>query len=325
MLTMKKIDYPLKGTAEHVKLTADYMSLFAANLANMESRWSQWKTDNHVTTIPENVAGLLVAEVDKVADIYNRFIALGIPSTQPSAKNPSKTVRSDEFKELDRIFAYTNKYDSIIADFFMNHATELHISTCHYCEMAYINTYVLPISQGTSATPSYKRQFDVDHFLPKTACPIIGLSLFNFVPSCQVCNSRIKSMKVLGSNKNEWEKFNPANETYDLDRNVTIRLRMWRKPSTTFRNQGDYYIYFRCKNGYRKAIDFFHLEERYEFHKSEAMRLKLLKAKYPESTIKKISALLRKPASDIMEDLFHKKFLEKHDRCFAKLTRDILK
>lgn len=322
---MKKIDYPAKGTAEYRRLINEYKNLFAADLANMECRWSKWKTVNHVTTIPESVAGLLVAEVDKVVDIYERFIALGIPSTQPNAKDPSKTVRSDEFKELDRIFAYTNKYDSIIADFFMNHATELHISTCHYCEMAYINTYVLPISQGTSATPSYKRQFDVDHFLPKTACPIIGLSLFNFVPSCQVCNSRIKSMKVLGSNKNEWEKFNPANETYDLDRNVTIRLRMWRKPSTTFRNQGDYYIYFRCKNGYRKAIDFFHLEERYEFHKSEAMRLKLLKAKYPESTIKKISALLRKPASDIMEDLFHKKFLEKHDRCFAKLTRDILK
>lgn len=325
MLTMKKIDYPLKGSAEHVKLTADYMSLFAANLANMESRWRQWKSNNHVTTILETVSDLLVADVSVLADVYDRFVALGIPSTQPSAKDPSKTVRSDEFKELDDIFAYTNKYDSIIADFFMNHATELHISTCHYCEMAYINTYVLPIGHGTSATYSNKRQFDVDHFLPKTKCPIIGLSLFNFVPSCQVCNSRIKSYKVLGSNKNEWEKFNPANETYDLDRNVTIRLRMWRKPSTTFRNHGDYYIYFRCKNGYQKAIDFFHLEERYEFHKSEAMRLKLLKAKYPESTIKKISALLGKPESDIKEDLFHKKFLEKHDRCFAKLTRDILK
>ena len=325
MLAMKKIDYPLKDSAEYVKLTKDYMSLFAANLANMESRWSQWKADNHVATIPESVADLLVAEVDKVADVYDRFIALGIPSKQPSAKDPSKMVRSDEFKDLDKIFAYSSNYDSIIADFFMEHAAEFHITTCHYCEMAYINTYVLPIRHGASATSSYRRQFDVDHFLPKTTCPIIGLSLFNFVPSCQVCNSRIKLANVLGDNKAERIAFNPANESYELDKYVTIRLRMWRKPSTTFRNHGDYYIYFRCKNGYRKAIDFFHLEERYEFHKSEAMRLKLLKAKYPESTIRKISALLGKPVSEIREDLFHKKFLEKHDRCFAKLTRDILK
>ena len=322
---MKKIDYPLKGTAEYGRMITEYKSLFATDLANMESRWSQWKSYNHVTSIPETVSELLIANVSELADVYERFVNLGIPSKQPSTTDPSKIVRSYEYKELDKIFAYTNKYDSIIADFFINHAIEFHISTCHYCEMAYINTYVLPKYHGTSTTYSSNRQFDVDHFLPKKICPIIGLSLFNFVPSCQVCNSRIKLYKVLGSNKNEWEKFNPANETYDLDRNVTIRLRMWRKPSTTFRNHGDYYIYFRCKNGYQKAIDFFHLEERYEFHKSEAMRLKLLKAKYPESTIKKISALLCKPASDIKEDLFHKKFLEKHDRCFAKLTRDILK
>lgn len=164
----------------------------------------------------------------------------------------------------------------------------------------------------------------MDHFLPKSKCPIIGLSLFNFVPSCQVCNSRIKHSHLLGSNKVEWKKFNPAGENYSIDNDVKIRLRMWRYPDTKFKKKEDYYIYFRCTNGFRPVIDFFHLEERYEFHKVEALQLRQLKAKYPKSTIKRISSLLGKTEGEIHEDIFHEKYLTEKDRCFAKLTRDIL-
>lgn len=72
-------------------------------------------------------------------------------------------------------------------------------------------------------------------------------------------------------------------------------------------------------------MDFFHLEERYEFHKCKALRLFELKAKYPQGTIKRIAKLLRKSVSDIREDIFHKKYLNTNDMCFAKLTRDSLK
>ena len=75
---------------------------------------------------------------------------------------------------------------------------------------------------------------------------------------------------------------------------------------------------------YSTAIDFFHLEERYEFHKVEALRLCELKAKYPQSTINRLAKFIGKKVSDVKEDIFHERFLKEKDRCFAKLTRDIL-
>lgn len=318
---MKRIKYPPRGSMEFAKIVSDYKKLFAVSLPKMETDWGNWKVRNHVTTISETVEELLCADVDALADVYDRFLALHIPSTMLDPKGSGKKVRSTEYKELDTIFKYTNKYDVVISDFFNEKATGLHITTCYYCELAYINTYNV-ISASTHIA---KRQFDIDHFLPKTKCPIVGLSLFNFVPSCQVCNSRIKLMRELGDNVLEKQKFNPAGEDYKFDENVKIRLRMWRKPSTSFKTRGNYYLYFRCQNGFRKYVDFFHLEERYEFHKCEALRLLELKAKYPQGTIKRIAELLGKSVSDIREDIFHKKFLNSNDRCFAKLTKDILK
>ena len=197
----------------------------------------------------------------------------------------------------------------------------MNISSCHYCELAYINTY--SYLKGRKIT--VHQHFDVDHFLPKTHCPIIGLSLFNFVPSCQVCNSRIKSSRTVGKTKSEWIQFSPVNANYDFDKYVTVRLRMHKGPDTSFRKKGEYYIYFRCKNGFKTEVDFFHLEERYEFHKMEAMRLKRLKAQYPLSARRKIAGMLGKTEAEVREDLFHKKYLKDYHRCFAKLTEDMLK
>lgn len=122
----------------------------------------------------------------------------------------------------------------------------------------------------------------------------------------------------------EWIQFSPVGENYGFEDNVKIRLRMHRGPDTTFKKKGEYYIYFRCKNGFRKEVDFFHLEERYEFHKMEAMRLKQLKAQYSMSARRKIARLLGKTEAEVKEDLFHKKNLKDNHRCFSKLTADML-
>lgn len=285
----------------------------------MQRRWYNWKRRNHVTNIPETVRELLVADVDDLADVYDRFVALPIPSTEPGPKG--KDRRSKEFKNLDAIFDYSEKYGSKIASFFCSHADNLKISSCHYCELAYVNTYSVAKSSGVTI----HKHFDLDHFLPKSKCPILGLSLFNFVPSCQVCNSRIKSSDTIGSDKNEWIQFSPVAANYSFDNNVTIRLRMYKGPDTTFRKKNEYYIYFRCKNGFDIPVNFFYLEERYEFHKLEALRLRALKNQYPSSARKKIAKLLGFSEAKVKEDLFHEKFLTDNDRCFAKLTRDMLR
>jgi len=314
---MKKIKYPAKGTSDYKKLVGDYTDIFFADLSDMENGWLDWKKAQGVELqFPETVADLLVADTTIIAGIYERFTSLGIPAKDTA--NPNK--RNPILKTLDGIFHYTRKYDSKIAAFFEDRASALGITSCHYCDLSYINVYTLK-SSGSNQT---RRHFDLDHFLPKSKCPIIALSLFNFVPSCQVCNSRIKLDNTIGTTKRQHDKFNPASDKYDFDKNVKICLRM-NTPSVSFSNPSDYYIHFSCHSSYDKVVGFFHLEERYEFHKVEAIRLKRLKSLYPKSAIRKIANLLHKSEYEVYEDLFHNKYLADNGRCFEKLTRDMLK
>ena len=305
---MKRIEYPERGSNEFKKLIAEYKAIFAADLPILEQRWLQWKQQNaHVVALfPQTVEELLIADVGVLAGVYACFESLGFPLRLGHHRNPVLLT-------LDGIFDYTNKYSDAIADFFIDHAEQLHISSCYYCETAYINAY-----------QARKRQFDVDHFLPKEKCPILSLSLFNFVPSCQVCNSRIKLAKVIGDNIVDYEKFNPAGKDYAFDKKVKIRLRMKPGFKHNLNNPKAYYIYFCCKGDYWKVVNYFHLEERYEFHKLEALRIKRLKAQYPPSARRKIAKLLGFSETKVYEDLFHEHFLQNNNRCFAKLTSDML-
>ena len=61
------------------------------------------------------------------------------------------------------------------------------IEICPYCQRNYISSYEENNSKKTTA--------DLDHFYPKSLYPFLALSLYNFIPSCQICNSRFKGNK----------------------------------------------------------------------------------------------------------------------------------
>lgn len=61
----------------------------------------------------------------------------------------------------------------------------LNIPVCPFCNRQYITSW-------EDMKKEKKSTADLDHFFPKSEYPLFALSLFNFVPSCQVCNSRMK-------------------------------------------------------------------------------------------------------------------------------------
>lgn len=61
------------------------------------------------------------------------------------------------------------------------------IEICPYCQRNYITSYEENNDEKTTA--------DLDHFYPKSLYPFLALSLYNFIPSCQICNSRFKGNK----------------------------------------------------------------------------------------------------------------------------------
>jgi hypothetical protein len=315
---MKRIRYELlKAICEDNLFEDEYKAIFQSSLADMEARWTGWKAAYDPRgLIPETVETLLTADFQHLERVYERFLALRIPK---KIKGGRSQINNPVFSELEDIFNYTRGYDGKIADFFMKWATKLEIRSCYYCEMAYVNTYTY--LEKTRWTTVQKRAFDLDHFLPKGKCPCVALSLYNFVPSCQVCNSRIKHDDLPNVHYSELEKICPTSEKAKFDKNITVRLRL--RPTGKYLLSGRY-VYLRAKRPYRQYVDFFKLNERYSFHKSEAERLKSLKDRYPKSHIKKIAKLLGYREKTVEEDIFQLNYLREKGRCFEKFTRDLL-
>ena len=222
-----------------------------------------------------------------------------------------KRITSKSLHDLHEIFKYTNKYDSKISAFFKKHADELKIYTCHYCDMAYINVYT---ENGKGVA---KSQFDIDHFLPKGKCPPVALSLFNFVPSCPVCNERIKREGLPNVNLNDLKFLSPSSFAFDLPKRIKVKLGHLTSPRKDF-------IYFVAKYPYDRYVDFFHLQERYDYHKIEALRLEKLKKNYSKTQILQIAKCLHRSEKDVKEDIFNQRYMQNNHRCFAKFTIDIL-
>lgn len=317
---MKRIKYELlKKTGDEAKFETDYKNLFQkAALKRKEDAWKEWKKANDPTgTITETVEQLLTADFQTLVSVYKRFLSLPVPETEKNAQE--KVVRSKEMNAVDDIFNYTGCYDSKIADFFMEWAEKLEIRSCYYCEMSYVNVYTVVDEKDGIVVK--KRQFDLDHFLPKAKCPCVGLSLYNFVPSCQVCNSRIKLDNMPKVTEDEYEQISPTSKSADFDNNITVRLRLKPRGKSLLAGR---YIYLKAETPYKQYVDFFRLSERYSFHKCEAERLKGLKARYPKSNIKKIAKLLGYREKEVEEDIFNRRYLKEKGRCFEKFTRDLL-
>ncbi|RXQ89498.1 hypothetical protein EO244_14115 [Ancylomarina salipaludis] len=64
----------------------------------------------------------------------------------------------------------------------------LNLKTCPYCNRQFIHYY----SKGDGTK---EMRPALDHFYPKSIYPFLGVSLFNLVPSCHVCNSSFKGEK----------------------------------------------------------------------------------------------------------------------------------
>lgn len=313
---MKPIEYPPVGSSEYTDLLDDYKKIYEKALKDksakcknpdgLETRWKKWKKKHGcIRTLSYSVEELLILPFDKLIKFYEEF--------EKVRNKKGMTQRS--LIELEKIFKYTKGYDQRISKFFKDRADILKLYTCHYCDMAYINAYEERTKGGL------KSQFDIDHFLPKKHCPPLAMSLFNFVPSCPVCNERIKGENLPSvADMDDLKYLSPSSLDYDFYKKAKIKL----GHRTETDGSRTHFIYFVAKPPYDSYVDFFHLRDRYDYHKEEALRLEHLKKSYSRAQIDAMAKTLGRSSSSVREDIFNKKYLEQHHRCFCKFTQDIL-
>lgn len=139
-------------------------------------------------------------------------------------------------------------------------ADKLDICTCTYCNRLYTKTVIKP---SKIIRPEF------DHWFAKSRYPLLAISFFNLIPSCNTCNSTVKGsseMKLRTHlhpylDKPEF-KFSYYNRTYD-----TYGFEIKSVPGTKS----------------QRSIEAFKLKEIYEMHEDEITDLAKIKAAYSDS------------------------------------------
>lgn len=168
---------------------------------------------------------------------------------------------------------------------------ELKITTCPYCNRQYINTFI---------SESGKARADLDHFYPKSKYPFLAVSLYNFIPSCHMCNSSFKRSIDFYKNKALY----PYNEEFGED--AKFETKFYTEENTEdsekiydirylFGNSDNFKIDIKIKSPnspigekIKTSIDTFHIQDLYTFHKDYIREIIKKSIIYNESRIEEL-------------------------------------
>lgn len=192
------------------------------------------------------------------------------------------------------------------------------IRTCPYCNRQYITNYMEYNNKKTTA--------DLDHFFPQSKYPFLSLSLYNFIPSCQICNSRFK-----GDHFESEKHIYPYDEEFGDQAKFIIKSDtmdyIWDKTSNF--NIG-LSVQEGCKNAEKieNSINTFKIEKVYQTHKDYAQEIIKKAIVYDEQMVKDL--VIQYPDMFGSEDEALQCVMANYmtdenlgNRPLAKLTKDI--
>lgn len=245
-------------------------------------------------------------------DVSLRCLLIGNFRILQKIKNRISTCKAIKENEYIKfIFDYTGLQSKKIKPFFEKN---LIVSTCYYCNIDFINTY--------STKGEKKNKFTLDHYFDKSTYPYLALSLYNFIPSCYTCNSKLKGVL-------EFDNLAPSSKKYDFDDKVKFKIKMSVScKDLHVKNKND--IEVSLKEGYscdfQEFIKKMFLDERYRVHKDLVFDMIQKAELYPESRLRELQDLTGIPFQQIKKDIFN--IMDESEdlakKPFSKLTKDIL-
>jgi len=208
-------------------------------------------------------------------------------------------------------------YDKLRDNFGKILQEENQIFICPYCQRNYIGIF-----NNKDATKGYTAP-DLDHFYLKSKYPFLAVTISNLIPSCLVCNQRIKGTK------DTYEKSipNPLEENIfekiEFDFNY-IEFNNDKLPyinSIYISNMKD------LDDNYKEYIKFFKIQEQYSLHSEIPKNIKRKFDKYnivKKNHLKKCCSSLN---DKIIEDMVFQeyKYIDKKTTPLWKLKQDIYK
>ena len=273
--------------------------------------------------IKERLEDIIIKNPEGLVKIQNEFFGLFYHILKPKKDN------SETYELIDGILNYksfsskaTNptKWDAYKL------AESLGVSVCPYCNRLYTNTV-------TKNREKIIRP-DFDHFFPKSLYPLFQMSFYNLIPTCTICNSRLKGNKYVNPKKlnkyihpyiNEFGndgKFTfiliLKNKKSDLYSKENLGIKITNSKSQTLDN---------CKLQIKNNCEMFHIEDIYQMHTDVVSELIKKFTIYNDIYIEFLKSFdsLQLSRSEIYKMVFGNFYEPKdfHKRPLAKLTRDI--
>ncbi len=198
---------------------------------------------------------------------------------------------------------------------------KLNVRVCPYCNRQYITSfYKNDVSTATA---------DIDHYFPKSQYPLLSMSFFNLVPSCTVCNSRLKGGKIINQeNKHLHPLFDDSDCLFFSTNNDTLE-ELYNFPTSkteikvTINQEKDPAAQKRTGN----SIETFHLSELYCAHTKEVDTIRKninhFSKEYFNNVFQKNYGELFETYEDFEKVIFHFNYIDDSDEPLTKLKKDI--
>lgn len=219
----------------------------------------------------------------------------------------------EDIKTLKKIFNYDNLYTKERRHTILN---KIGVNVCPYCGRQFVSNY------------DDKSSAELDHFYSKDKYPYLALSLFNFVPSCHLCNSILKKNHDFFEEEHLYPYIEGFEEKarFDIDNSVLI--------TDIINGSADAKLiidYDEKNTKIKNNINTFKLESVYQNHSKDVRELFKLIQIYNSSYLESIAKTLLddKPSDQMLAqkaiELMNIVFKEKgNDEILSKLHNDIL-
>lgn len=246
---------------------------------------------------------VLCGDFQKLLEIQN-----SIGSKYKSKSNIVKQLFNYD-KKSKSFKAKTSLFQPKISEF-IEHNIEVH--SCYFCNIEYINKF--ETSKG-----EIKNSFTLDHMLDKATYPFLALSLYNLIPSCYTCNTKVKGIQEINAlsptasdfDFNEKVKFKTfmCNDNLQIDIEKDFKLLLKEDFSSKY-------------DDYKKILA---LDGRYEYHKYKVIEMINKRKNYPDSRIKELAKLTKQTEERVKQDLFGEYIFDNdlNKRPLSKLIKDI--
>jgi len=294
---MLKINYPKDIEKEYYKRISKSKAEKFNGLT-----FEEYYDKHYKPKLGYDLENILCGDFQKLNEIKNRL------STKYKNDNSIKKLFNYDKSSSQKLQVLISKLQPKISKFIEVHVA---VHTCYFCNIEYINKF-------ENSKRETKNAFTLDHMIDKATYPFLALSLYNLVPSCYTCNSKVKRT-------NEIKNLSPSDTRFDFEKKVKFKTFM-NNQNMQMENNNDFELLLKedFSNVYDDYIKILELDSRYKYHKNKVIEMINKRRDYPESRIKELSILTQKTEEEVKQDLFGIYLKEDlHKRPLSKLIKDI--